>query len=127
MKVGKEELMGCLAAVERYLALDHAARGRRFEQIVSGWIDRLAGIPGVTAVRDFPNEANQPVPWIRVGFATAEIRKRIVASLRAGEPSVAVAEGPENSIRLNPMTLQDGEEQIVMRRLLEEIGTAVSP
>ena len=34
MKVGKEDLVGIVAAVEWYLAQDHAAVGRRHEAIV---------------------------------------------------------------------------------------------
>jgi L-seryl-tRNA(Ser) seleniumtransferase len=127
MKVGKEELMGCLAAVERYLAMDHAARERRFEEIVAGWVERLAGVPGVAAKRDFPNEAGQPVPWALVTFPSEETRDRIVAALLAGEPPVAVAGGPGSAIHLNPMTLREGEENTVIDRLLQEIESAGVP
>ena len=37
MKVGKEEMAGLYAAVKRYLALDHAARRARDEQVVAEW------------------------------------------------------------------------------------------
>ena len=119
MKVGKEELLGILAAVERYLALDHEARNRGFEETVRLWNDGLAGIPGVSARRDFPNEAGQPVPWTLVSLETAERRDAVVAALRAGEPAIAVAQAGDTAIHLNPMTLRPGEAEIVLTRLIE--------
>ena len=122
MKVGKEELMGALAAVERYVSIDHAARMRGFEATVARWVDRLAGIDGVAARRDFPNEAGQPVPWALVTFTDETTRDAIVDRLRSGEPSVAVAKAGSAAIHLNPMTLQPGEADVVLDRLIEEIG-----
>ena len=47
MKVGKEEIMGLLAAVERFLSMDHDAEWRLWETRVAEMIDLLRGIPGV--------------------------------------------------------------------------------
>jgi D-glucosaminate-6-phosphate ammonia-lyase len=122
MKVGKEELMGALAAVERYVGLDHGERMRGFEETVDRWIARLARVDGVSARRDFPNEAGQPVPWALLTFTDETTRDTIVDRLRSGDPSVAVAKAGSAAIHLNPMTLQPGEADVVMDRLLEEIG-----
>ncbi|TVQ28709.1 MAG: aminotransferase class V-fold PLP-dependent enzyme [Spirochaetaceae bacterium] len=122
MKVGKEELMGALAAVERYVGLDHAKRMRGFEETVARWVDRLAPFEGIVARRDFPNEAGQPVPWALITFADDATRDTIVDRLRSGDPSVAVAKAGEAAIHLNPMTLQPGEADAVLDRLIEEIG-----
>ena len=65
-KVGKEEMMGALAAVERYLKLDHAARAQFCEDAVRLFCDALNPLPAVCAEREFPNEAGQPLPWCRV-------------------------------------------------------------
>ena len=117
MKVGKEELMGCLAAVERYVALDHEARGRMFEETVEMWNEGLGGITGVSSVRDFPNEAGQPVPWSLVTFRDRDARDAVVKILLDGEPAVAVAPSGENAVHLNPMTLREGEAEVVLERL----------
>ena len=74
------------------------------------------------ARRDFPNEANQPVPWLELILGSDEDRQRLVEALKAGNPAVAVHAGDGRTIHLNPMTLQPGEEQIVLHeyaRLLE--------
>ena len=122
MKVGKEELFGSLAAVERYVSLDHKARMAGFEKMVADWVDGLQGIDGVSARRDFPNEAKQPVPWALVEFADEATRDAIVDGMRNGDPAVAVAGAHGAGIHLNPMTLRPGEEAIVLARLKEEIA-----
>src|SRR5262249_4864636 len=69
MKVGKEEMLGLLAAVERYLQLDHAAREQYCEDTVRTWCAALNGLPGVAAERSYPNEAGQPLPRCRLSVA----------------------------------------------------------
>src|SRR5207244_4188980 len=60
MKVGKEELLGILAAVEWSLQQDEPALLARYEAMVQGWIDGLAGLPGIRVERGYPSEAGQP-------------------------------------------------------------------
>ncbi len=127
MKVGKEEMVGVLAALERYLRLDHQARAARCEQIVANWVAALNEIPGVSAERSFPNEAGQPLPRARVVFQSDVLgmtRDEIVDALLAGDPAVVVAPVGADGIHLNPMTLEEGEEEIVLARLLEVLSTA---
>jgi uncharacterized pyridoxal phosphate-dependent enzyme len=125
MKVGKEEMVGLLAAVEWYLGLDHEGRAGQCEEIVATWNAALNRVPGISARRDFPNEAGQPLPWslIMVDPAKAGLSKdEIVAQMWAGEPGIAVASTGLDSFHLNPMTLEPGEEQVVLKRLLEILG-----
>lgn len=121
MKVGKEEMVGLLAAVKRYLTLDHDARAADCERIVAEWNAALNQLPGVTAIRDFPNEAGQPLPWslVTIDPEVAGISKEeIIARLASGNPSIIVVPGGPDSFHLNPMTLEPGEEQIVLKRLI---------
>lgn len=122
MKVGKEEMIGLLAAVRRYLSLDHEARERWCEQVTADWNEALNRPSGVTARRDFPNEAGQPLPRSLVTVSAAEAgidRDGVLAKLSEGEPAIVVASGGADSFYLNPMTLEPGEERIVEERLLE--------
>ncbi len=116
MKVGKEEMMGALAAVERYLSLDHGARERYCEETVRLFCEALNPLPGVRAERAFPNEAGQPLPRCRVTIDSAIIGKSaddLVEAFLAHEPAIAVAPDSDASFYLNPMTLNPGEENIV--------------
>ncbi len=125
MKVGKEEMLGLLAAVERYLAMDHEARASQMEEIVAGWCSELNRLDGITATRSFPSEANQPAPRAQVHIDPSVVgrtRQEIDQGLQEGSPAVSVAYGKaDETIMLNPMTLEEGEEEIVLARLVEEI------
>jgi D-glucosaminate-6-phosphate ammonia-lyase len=121
MKVGKEELMGLLAAVERYLTLDHHAREHYCETTVADWCTTLNQIDGLTAERAFPNEAGQPLPRCLVTIDATRCgisRDGVVEKLLQGNPAISVAPHAEHQLFLNPMTLEAGEEQIVYERLI---------
>lgn len=125
MKVGKEEMVGLLAAVERYIKLDHERRSQEHETIVATWSAALNQIPGVTAERDFPNEAGQPLPRCKVTIdpATAHLsRDQLIERLEAGNPIISVGTAGSDVILLNPMTLIAGEEKTVLKRISEELN-----
>lgn len=127
MKVGKEEMVGLLAAVKRYLTLDHEGRASQDEETVSGWCLELNRLPGVHAERSFPNEAGQPLPRAKITIDPAKAGltcDAVVKQLEAGSPSIMVARAGADGLYLNPMTLADGEEQLVLNRLLKILNTA---
>jgi L-seryl-tRNA(Ser) seleniumtransferase len=124
MKVGKEEMIGLMTAVERYLKLDHDARERYCESCVTCWNDALNEIEGLSVGRDFPNEAGQPLPRSLITVDSEVLgmtRDDIVRELENGNPAIRVLTNSENGIYLNPMTLEPGQEQIVLERILEII------
>ena len=122
MKVGKEEMMGLLKAVEMYVSRDHEARASQDEEVVSGWCGELNRVKGINAERSFPNEAGQPLPRAKVTIDATQAgmsRDELVQALRNGTPSIEVSSSGTDTIYVNPMTLADGEDQIVLDRLLE--------
>ncbi|MFT5195940.1 MAG: putative pyridoxal phosphate-dependent enzyme [Cellvibrionaceae bacterium] len=122
MKVGKEEIMGLLVAVECYLKIDHDARQQHCEEIVKNWCESINQVEGLKAERDFPNEAGQPLPWCLVTINREKCpisRDEMVQNLLDGDPAVAVSPYGESQFHLNPTTLQPGEEIIVLERLIE--------
>ena len=125
MKVGKEELAGILAATELYLRQDHAAIAKRYEEIVESFVRSFDGKkPGVTARRDFPSEAGQPCPRALIALDAAKLGfdvDHVVKALIDGDPAIAVSPG-RRGIYLNPQTLEEGEEKLVIRRLSEVLG-----
>ena len=119
MKVGKEEMIGLLAAVEWYLEQDEAATMAWYESTVQRWIDGLAGIPGVAASRGYPNEAGQPFgrAIVRITTPCRWTRDETVQELWDGDPRVAVGVIDDDAIALNPQTLGPDECEIVLARL----------
>ena len=130
MKVGKEEMVGLLAAVKWYLGLDHDARNAMFEQWVAEWCAALNEIPGVTAERSFPNGAGQAVPRAKVTLDVDRVGitgDEIVQRLLDGDPAIAVAPNGPTSIYLNPYTLQPGEAKIVQDHLIALLQAVQQP
>jgi L-seryl-tRNA(Ser) seleniumtransferase len=117
MKVGKEEMIGILAAVEWSLEQDEAALLASYEAMVQRWIDGLAGLPGVNVERGFPSEAGQPHARALVHLRPPcqWTQRALVAALWAGDPRIAVGELGSDGIALNPQTLEPGEDEIVLR------------
>jgi L-seryl-tRNA(Ser) seleniumtransferase len=124
MKVGKEELLGILAAVEWSLAQDEAAVLAIYEAIVQGWIAGLQGLPGVSVERGYPSEAGQPHGRAIVRLsADAELtRAQLVAALWESNPRIAVGQVDEDAIALNPQTVEPGEDAVVLHALRELLG-----
>jgi len=125
MKVGKEEIAGLVAAVERYVTLDHVALGIEWAEIVSMWAEGLAGLDGVQVRRLELNSAGQPVPRLEItldsnvlGISAVEL----VAHLWEDTPRVAVLPGLENRVYVTPDTLVGDDAMMVMERLRTVLG-----
>ncbi|MEZ4524233.1 MAG: aminotransferase class V-fold PLP-dependent enzyme [Thermomicrobiales bacterium] len=116
MKVGKEEMLGLLAAVERYLRLDQRELSERYEYMVQTVLDAVAEVPGVTGSRDWPSEAGQPIPRARVTVGSGA--RAVQEALWSRNPRIAVAVDGDAALLVNPETLNPGEEIVVAERLV---------
>lgn len=122
MKVGKEELVGLMTAVRRYLDLDHEALMQTYEDQVQAVIAAFADHPYISVRRSFPSEAGQPMPRAEIIFDEEGLditRDEVLAQLLAGQPSIALAEAGERGVFVNPQTLTPGQEQIIIDRIKE--------
>ncbi|HEY2019003.1 MAG TPA: aminotransferase class V-fold PLP-dependent enzyme [Bryobacteraceae bacterium] len=143
MKVGKEEVMGVLAAVEAWTKMDLNALNRLWEQRVKRIATMVETVPGVTTEIKIPEGGNRyptlTVKWDEAAwkFSVADCDRQ----LRQGEPRIEVltASNPslvpavpggdsktprENRLQIISMTMQPGEELIVGRRLREILSAA---
>lgn len=150
MKVGKEEVIGCLTAIETWLKLDS-------KKLYDEWharVDRIAKlvetVPGVHTEIYVPDDGNR-YPTLRItwdqdawGFTVPECVKAlhdgdpIIEVLSIDNPSMvaAVQEGTDkpkpnpkepkekNHVELVSMTIQPGEEMIVGQRLRAILAAA---
>ena len=124
MKVGKEEMVGLLAAVRWYLDLDHDALLATYEKQVRYVLDGFSDLPHVVARRSYPSEAGQPMPRAELIFAEQGLgitRDEILARLRQGEPSVALSAAGQTGVYVNPQTLQPGQERTVVDRIKQVV------
>ncbi len=121
MKVGKEEIVGLWAAVERFLTLDHAAEWRVCDARAAEMIESLKAIPGTTAHRDVPEIANN-APHVVLEWSqwhSSKTASDVARALRDGDPPIAVLVEGERSLRVAVWTLRDDEHRIVARRIQE--------
>jgi len=120
MKVGKEEIAGMVAAVERYVKLDLDAEYRAVERRADEVIQALAGIHGIRASKNVPEIANH-VPHVLVEW-TAKDRKPsiddVVRELREGEPPIAIG-GLDGNLLLSVWMMRENEHRAVAKRLKE--------
>ncbi len=121
MKVNKEELLAMLVALETYVAKDHAAERAEFDRRAELIRAAAASVPGVSAEITVPEVANH-VPHVLVswdaeqlGFTPSEVSRR----LRDGTPSIGVR--PGNQLMVGVWMMEDGQAEIVARRLKEEL------
>jgi seryl-tRNA(Sec) selenium transferase len=139
MKVGKEEIIGMLAAIEAWQHVDMAALNRSWRRRVERIAKLVEVVPGVTTKIEIPEDGNS-YPTLTVNWDEAKFGLTVAqcdAELRAGEPRIevltnsnpslvrAVHEGDPKSkphdepnlLQIVSMTLQDGEELIIGQRL----------
>lgn len=120
MKLGKEEMVGLITALEIYVTKDHEAERGEWESKVRFLMESLADLPHTEVLRAFPDAVERPVPRVRVwvdeealGVNAHEIAKR----LRQGAPPVAVQTEllHESVLILNPVCLLERDEELVAR------------
>jgi L-seryl-tRNA(Ser) seleniumtransferase len=122
MKVGKEEIIGLVRALELYLDRDHDVDLARWERVVRQWIADVDGVPGLEARRCFPNEAGQPVPRVRVEVDPTVLHSTaadVADRLWEGTPRVMVLRDGRDAFYITPDTLVDGEADLVARRIVD--------
>lgn len=120
MKVGKEEIVGLMAAVRRYLNLDHARLTQSYEEQVAWMVAELSRTAYISARRGFPNEAGQPLPRVEIVLDedTAGIsRDDLLHELSSGSPAIVLAPAGANGIYINPQTLVPGQEKVIVERI----------
>jgi L-seryl-tRNA(Ser) seleniumtransferase len=121
-KVGKEEMLGLLAAVEWSLARDEPDVRDHYNSIVTTWIAGLADLPGITVTAAERSHSGQPIPRALVSFATTAQRDDVMARLWEMNPRVAVLPEGDRAIGLNPQLVIGNQPAIVLaslRRALE--------
>ena len=128
-KVGKEEIIGLLYALEAYLKRDHKAEWDEWERRVQYITDTVTKVKGVEAERFVPEIANQ-VPHLAIRWDPARVKltnQEVVKALREGEPRIELRpgserSGPSNRIEVGIWMLQPGEDRIVARRIREVLS-----
>ena len=118
LKVGKEEIVGVVAALERYVALDEDKEIAAWNGKARWLADQLQGIDGLEARYELNTHGYHDVELVWDEAVIPLSREDVVRLLRAGDPRI-IFDGP------GPRTLQleQGEVELVARRLRELFTT----
>lgn len=117
-KVGKEEILGLVAAVEVYIQRDHDADQKLWRGFMESISRDLKGVPTVRTEVYIPGPGGHPVPYLRVQWDTSRFSYEASArQLREGEPSIEVNASAQEGLSLASYNLFPGEERIVGWRL----------
>ena len=118
-KVGKEEIVGMVKALELYLSEDHDALAREWQRRLENISGQITKIPGVSTSFFIPEVANH-VPHMQI---TWDARISLTAPqasqiLRSGQPSIVIGGGEGRpGLAMNSFMLQPGEDQIIAEQL----------
>lgn len=119
MKVGKEEIVGMVKALELYLAADHEALNREWWDRLDTVAGELGKIPGVSTSVYVPEIANH-VPHMQISWDPRRISltaDQALDLLENSKPSIILGKS-ENGLVLASFQLLPGEEKIVAERLV---------
>ena len=118
-KVGKEEIVGMVKALEIYLSEDHEALAKEWQQRLENISSQITKIPGVSTSFFVPEIANH-VPHMQITWDARISLTPPQASkiLRSGQPSIVIGGGEGRpGLAMNSFMLQPGEDQIIAEQL----------
>lgn len=121
MKVGKEEIVGLVAAIERYLKVDHEAERRALGRRVEEMILVLQPVSGLRLTRHIPTIANE-VPHLLMEWDENKPRKssmEVIEQLKKGDPPIHIQHLGTGKLMVSVWMMRGKEHHIVARRLLE--------
>jgi uncharacterized pyridoxal phosphate-dependent enzyme len=119
-KVGKEEIVGMIKALESYLKEDHDALTKEWWRRLDSISTEISRVPGVSASFSVPDIANH-VPHLEIHWDPRHISlepREAAHQLRSGQPSIVLASN-ESGLIMNSFMLQPGEEKIIADRLTQ--------
>jgi len=127
LKVGKEEIMGMLAAVEAWKTRDHDAEYRDWEAQLDRISKEVTKVPGVTTRVEEPKGLSNRTPSLRIewdatqlGITGQEVSKLLMES----EPRIALGgasgvrpDRMKSSVTVTPWMMMPGDDKIVASRI----------
>jgi len=137
-KVGKEEMLGMLAAVEAWTTRDHKAEWKRWESWLKHITDVVTKVEGVTSEVRQPRETisglNNRSPRLTISWNPEKLHitgEEVAEEVARTKPRMAIGSGRRRSskddladdevnmtsVNINPAQMQPGEEKIVADRL----------
>jgi D-glucosaminate-6-phosphate ammonia-lyase len=115
-KVGKEQIIGLLTALELFVGEGDAARHHRWKVLAEALAAGLAGLPGTTlAVTGMDTIEEVPTVVLTMGKGSPIAAIDLVIALQNGTPSIAADPTlcDDGVVIFNPLCLQPTEPQLI--------------
>ncbi|MGH9405675.1 MAG: aminotransferase class V-fold PLP-dependent enzyme [Terriglobia bacterium] len=118
-KIGKEEIVGMVKALELFLNADHEAMTAEWWarlDTVSRAVTRVSGVSTAYFVPDIANH----IPTMQINWDPRKISltpRAALAALKNSTPSIVLG-GGRTGLEMNSFMLQPGEDQIIARSLV---------
>jgi len=121
LKVGKEEIMGMLAAVEMWVKRDHKAEWAQWES----WLDHIATsvkrVPGVTTKVNQPSaDLSNRTPELQIEWDPAKVGitgQQVSKFVLDTDPRIVLARAGHGMVAVVPYQMIAGDEKVVAERL----------
>jgi D-glucosaminate-6-phosphate ammonia-lyase len=131
MKVGKEEIVGLIVALKRFVERDEAAELAGWRTKIHHIAAALDGLDGVLVDISNPAEQAVAVPTLAIHLNEAWLGRSaydVLNELSAGDDGVFLNEERawQGVLIVNPMALRDGDERAVADRLRMVLGAPLT-
>src|SRR5215471_3563180 len=122
MKVGKEEVIGALAAVEAWVKRDTKALWQQMLDQLNHIAKSVSSIPGITTEIREPEGLSNRSPDLNIRWDSAKLGvsgQQLSQILDTTDPRilVGVSRGAQNGISITAFNLKPGDEKIIADRL----------
>ena len=124
-KVGKEEMLGMLAAVEAWTTRDHEAEWETWLSWLDEISDRLLKIKGITTEVEQPNGLSNVAPRLIIKWDPDMLNitgEEIAEEVARNKPRIAIgahSRDGETSINITPSQMRPGNAKTVADRLFD--------
>ena len=132
-KVGREEMIGMLAAVEAWTKRDHAGEWKTW----LSWLDHIASkvskVDGVTTAVFEPTELSNKSPVLNISWDPLKLNitgEEVAEEVGRNKPRIAVGgrtEEEKTSITITTGQMQPGNHKIVADRIYDVLSQKRSP
>lgn len=127
-KAGKEEIIGLLTALRLYFERDHVAEKKNCLRKLRSICDGLRGVANVTAEIIPPHPVRGGFPLARIAVDRESLGMSghdFIRSLIQGQPSIHPGEREldRGAVIIHPFGLQDGDDEAIVQRVKEIVGS----
>ncbi len=122
LKVGKEEIMGMLTAVDMWTRRDHDAEWKQWESWLDSIRQRVSAVPGITTEVTQPEDLSNHAPVLHIRWDGAKLGitgKEVEEVLDKGRPRIFVAgstgvrpDSMASSVSVMPYMMQPDDHRI---------------